>query len=198
MLYIFEGPRNSGKTTAVRRIQAALGERAYVIKFHRTAHPPMFMTDFLTKNYLALIDSRSICILDRFHLTEFVMRSLDKKVDEEILFTTTHMIDIMLKHIGAVTYVLNTSIETRKSRVRLRDVDHQKAEWPDYKQLDDAWTLATKMFHRSKVKVWPAESETDINKLVVDVGRHVKGGTRITERIPFLAPKIEVRQLEVA
>lgn len=202
MLIILEGPRNSGKTTAAKRLKAALGDTAYLIKFQRTASPPMFMTDFLAKNYLALVDSRSICILDRFHLTEFVYRSLDKKVDDEVLHTTTHMVDIMLKHMGAITYIMETSPQTRKSRYALRDESHNKPELGlPVEQIDEAWALAAKLFHRSRVKKWPGETEMDIMKLVVDAKRYANGGTKVGDRISFLAPVIKVPsipQMEVA
>lgn len=199
MLIILEGPRNSGKSTAVEEIQKALGGKAYTIKFQRTAHPPLFMTEFLSKHYLALIDSRSICVLDRFHLTEFVMRTVDKKVSEEILYTSTHMIDIMLKQIGAVTYFIDTKPEIRKERFKLRDEFHRKPELGGtMKEIDEAWETALKHFHRSDVRIFPGNTMEDIEKLVVDVLKYKVGGKRVETLIPLRPPVIQIPELEVA
>jgi thymidylate kinase len=196
MLYILEGPRNSGKTTAVKRIQDAFGGRAYVIKFQRTAHPPVFMAEFLAKHYLALIDSRSICVLDRFHLTEFVMRTLDKKVDEQVLLNTTHMIDVMLKHCKAQVYVLQTSKEIRKERYKYRDPDHRTPEWPVTSELDDAWTKAVTTFSKCDTHIWSGDTQTDIDRLVVHIMKHQHGGKLLKDQIPSLPPIVNVEQLE--
>jgi len=191
-LYILEGPRNSGKTTVVNRLMTAYPKKAVSsIKFHRTTNPPLFMAEFLAKHYLALIDSRSICVLDRFHLTEFVMRSLDKKVPTSILIPTTHMIDTMLHYCGAITYIIETPVDVRMDRMKLRDLDHRKKEWPDYVELDNAWKTARKMFNKCKTKVVPGSNEKELDKIVLDIMVEQKSMTRLDTKIPFFAPRIE-------
>jgi thymidylate kinase len=203
MLYIFEGPRNSGKTTTINTTLALLkesGRTAYTIKFQRTARPapPVFMIDFLTRNYLALIDSRSICLLDRFHLTEFVMRTLDKKVDTHVLVTTTHMIDETLRNMGAVTFILEATAETRQARLKLRDVDHNKKEWLSYDELDTTWTYARKIFNESETRIRKIENRDDGLKLAREIVKHVDGGKLLNEKIPFLPPIIISNEVVLA
>lgn len=197
MLIILEGPRNSGKTTAATKLKEQFGENAYLIKFQRTTKPapPVFMTEFLSEHWLALIDSRSICILDRFHLTEFVMRTLDGKVNDNVLTVTTHMIDTMLKNIKAVTYVLKVDEKIRHARLAGRDIDHREKEWLSYKELDVAWASAVKTFHASDVRVWPGASMSDIDNLVKDAINYSKGGKPLGEKIPFLPPILKVDEL---
>jgi thymidylate kinase len=200
MLYILEGPRNSGKTTAVKKIKEAFGESAYVIKFQRTSRPtpPLFMTQFLSKHWLALIDSRSICVLDRFHLTEFVYRTLDKKVSQEILITTTYMLEIMLKHVGAVTYVLQATPETRQERYKFRDEAHRKLELGlKTKDVDAAWDKAIRTFVHADVRVWPSNNLNDINLLVLDIAKHKKGGRKVNQLISPLPPQIIIEEAAV-
>lgn len=194
MLIILEGARNSGKTTVARMIKEAVGPTAYLLKFERTTRPapPVFMIDFLTKNYLALVDSRSVAILDRFHLTEFVMRSLDGKVEMDVLMTTTHMIDYALKNIGAVTYILEADQSVRSTRLKMRDLDHNKNEWPDLKELDGAWAIAKKNFSHSKVRPVKSNTREDTNKIVADALTYVGGGKLLNEKIPFYPPIVEL------
>lgn len=187
-----EGPRNSGKTTAVKRVMSAYPEGAVsAIKFHRTSNPPLFMTKFLAEHYLALIDSRSIVVLDRFHLTEFVMRSLDKKVSPELLLTTTHMVDAMLKECDAVVYFVDTKVEVRKERLKGRDPEHAVKEWEDYAELDKMWAKALKTFKECKTKVMPGNTKEDIDRIVLDIMMEQKTITKLNEKIPFYPPKIE-------
>lgn len=189
-LYIIEGPRGSGKTTIVSRLLSAYGDRCTVIKFNRTADPPRFMTEFLAKHYLALIDSRSICILDRFHLTEFVMRSLDKKVSKEILYETTHMIDTMLQYCGAITYVLEAPPIARKHRISKRIGNASIPEWGSYEEIDAAWKMAISTFRRSRVKVMKNVEPTDLDKIVFDIMKEHRSTTTLHDKIPFLPPFI--------
>ena len=197
MLYILEGPRNSGKTTAVRKLQTVLGDSAYTIKFQRTSRPtpPLFMTQFLAKHWLALIDSRSICILDRFHLTEYVMRTVDKKVSQEVLLTSTYMIEIMLKNLGAITYFLDATPEVRRDRYKFRDEAHKKPELGiPMRDIDVAWKKAISTFVHADVRVWPSNTESDIDRLVRDIAKHTKGGKKVEELVPLSPPIITVEE----
>lgn len=160
MLVIIEGPRNTGKSTLSAHLKEVLGERGVVLKFQKTESPHTFMTNFLTKNFLALIDSRVVYILDRFSLTEYVMRSLDKKVDIKVLKATTQMIDTMLKNMGALTVVLTASEAVRIGRIPSRDTEHRKPEWYSYTYLDKAWDEAIKL-QRSQTFVLSNETKTD-------------------------------------
>lgn len=198
-LYILEGPRNTGKTTVVKTLSHAFGEgKVCSFKFERTSSPPLHMTEFLMKYNLALLDSRTICVIDRFHLTEFVMRKLDKKVEIGQLLTTTSMIDVMLHHLGAVTYVLQAPPQIRKARLPLREDDrHRKPEWTDQKELDDAWTFAIDNFSKCKTKVMTSENQSDIDKIVIDIMKeqskqtHLKVKWEATPALPVLVPQIQ-------
>jgi thymidylate kinase len=193
-LYILEGPRGTGKTTLAQRLSEAYAGRAAVIKFAKTNAPPLFMMEFLARNYLALIDSRTICILDRFHLTEFVMRSLDGKVPMATLMTTTKMIDIMLKNCGAITYVLKSPPFIRKNRILHdpnRDEKNRMHEWRDYNEIDRQWDLAASYFNKSTVRVVPNVTSSDLDKVAFSIMREHKGDTKLLEAmIPFEAPMV--------
>lgn len=196
MIIILEGPRNSGKSTAAHKLKEAIGD-SYLIKFQRTSKPspPIFMTEFLSRHWLALIDSRSVAILDRFHLTEFVMRTLDKGVDPKVLAVTTHMIDVQLKNCGSITYVLETDRAIRDERYKFRDLEHRQREWPRTSELDAAWLVAKKTFKSSIVKSWSGNTQSDIDALVKDAASYVSGGKLLNESIAALPPRLEVNEL---
>lgn len=180
-LYIIEGPRSSGKSTVVAGIQNAFcASRVNVFKFRRSDQPAADMTEFLAKFWLALVDSRTICVIDRFHLSEYVMRYLDGKVEIKELMTTTTMIDILLQHIGAITYVLDTKEHVRLARTRNReDPRHRKMEWGNMKELDRAWKNATNLFSRSRIKVMPCNDQIEADKIVIDIMHEQTKQTRL-------------------
>jgi thymidylate kinase len=182
-LYILEGQRNTGKTTVAKSLNNAFGEgRVCTFKFARTSNPAIHMTRFLMRYDLALRDSRTICVIDRFHLTEFVMRKLDKKIGAEQLITTTSMIDTMLHQIGAITYVLQAEQGVRRTRFAHRDEKHRKPEWPNQTELDEAWTYAMENFHESRVKVMASNTQEDIDRIVIDIMKEQSKQTHLKEK----------------
>lgn len=125
MIIVLEGPRGVGKTTIAHNLVPVLtnlGFKPTIAKFTRGEDPTADM-QFTIRKLVA--DSHGpgspATIIDRFHLTEFVMRTADDSVPRSKLALDMVSLSYQLEHAGAWVFVLNADESVREERVKQRD-----------------------------------------------------------------------------
>ena len=109
-IIIVEGPRGSGKTTLTKRIEELGYER---MKFERTNEPSCDMV----KQIGEMMEKGGKYVIDRFHLTEFVLRAYDMRVLPGKLLNDTKAIQFALRVLDARVVVLDASDDLLSKRI---------------------------------------------------------------------------------
>lgn len=123
MIIIVDGMRGSGKTTLVTEIVKRLVDReinAVQWKAERTdAGSPYDGMMNSIQEFDA--DPFKVFVLDRFHLTEYVMSTYLQRVPLQELLTTTTVLDSRLSVRHAKCVILDASYDTIDNRMALRE-----------------------------------------------------------------------------
>jgi thymidylate kinase len=129
MIIVFEGPKFSGKSTAIKLAAKILKERGFEVvveKFDRSDDPTHDM--LLRIRELADLGRtpegfKVVHLIDRFHLTEYVYRMADGNfpISEQVLVEDTILIQRMLLAARATVIVMQCNDELeRLERITLR------------------------------------------------------------------------------
>ena len=130
MIIIFEGPRGAGKTTLAKATVDAIikrGKAARYVKFQRGDKP---FSDMKHQIRDLLEHDWETTVIDRFHLTEFVMRMYDHKVLANQLYKDTQKIDDLLFKIPVIRTVIVTRDESLRLERIIRRNDGRSEEMP--------------------------------------------------------------------
>lgn len=124
MIVVLEGPRGVGKTTIARELAPALTELGFEValaKFERGSDPTTDMLRTISSLKNDFRSSSTATIIDRFHLTEFVMRTVDNTVTRDVLAINMVNLSYALERAGAWVFVMTAPEAVRKDRVTKRD-----------------------------------------------------------------------------
>lgn len=142
MIVILEGPRGTGKTALAKAFIQPLSELGYtptIFKSERGLDPYSDMRETLARLQVETASNpNKAVIIDRFHLTEFVMRIADGTVKRGKLIHDMVDIAYILEHLQAWVVVLSTVEMERERRVSERN-DGRGDEAP---AVMDAWDYA--------------------------------------------------------
>lgn len=120
MIAVFEGPRGVGKTSMIKSIVnrlELLDVPNEVFKAERGKDP---ITDMLETVEEFKRKNDRIWLVDRFHLTEFVMSCATRNADFVPMWKVTEDIDGRLLRANAKLYLLDASLETLAARIESR------------------------------------------------------------------------------
>lgn len=124
MIIVLEGPRGTGKTALAQALVPALkltGLSPSIAKFERGRNPTEDMISSLN-NFQSqqLRDPKMAIIIDRFHLTEYVMRSVDGTVPRGKLFADMARLSFLLQNMSVWVAILTVDDTVREQRVAER------------------------------------------------------------------------------
>lgn len=131
MLLIIEGMRGSGKTTLCQQLLddcLKAGLKAEKFKGERSDTESPF--DGMLKAIKQFdLNPDTVFILDRFHLTEYVMSTYLQRVETITLLTQIKTLDAYLSARSAKCVILDASYDTIDNRMSLRD-ERRKLDMP--------------------------------------------------------------------
>lgn len=124
-----EGPRGVGKTAAIAAAVSKLrkaGKSAKAVKFDRGESPWEDMSKSLTELRNSLATEPAIIFVDRFHLTETVMRiSEEPEYEQQFTLNRLHklalVIELTISNDGWQTIVLTANAKLLETRVAKRN-----------------------------------------------------------------------------
>lgn len=145
MILIIEGPRCAGKTTIAHKVVDILNESGITAQYKKFSRADDPIED-MKQRVLEFDRIRSIVyVIDRFHLTELVMRLADGTVMPSILNRKIKTIDGLLGRAEASIVVLKTSQQVLKRRVEERN-DGRGQEMGSLGFSECLWEDATRNF----------------------------------------------------
>lgn len=145
MILIVEGARCSGKTTIAKAVVfnlRKLGLNAEYKKFERASDPIAHMKEKIKE---LSVDANTAYVVDRFHLTEFVMSIALERLTPSILKRKIQTIDNMLGSAQASVVVLTASQAIMRKRVVERN-DGRGFEAGSLELCENLWEDAAKLF----------------------------------------------------
>jgi thymidylate kinase len=145
MLIIFEGPKGTGKSTAIEATKKLLLERGFqveIAKFDRGEDPTADMANFINNLYLNGRPTKEdnggsfnkvVTLVDRFHITEFVYRTFDGKHSrsEATTLGDTIYIQRLLMAARASVVILHCDDADRIERIKKRLGDESRTRVDD-------------------------------------------------------------------
>lgn len=142
---IVEGRRGVGKTTFITSLAKRMDGECQIVLFKsaRTAHPTIDMIS--TINEMASRQDE-LFILDRFHLTEFVLSAQLQRRPFGQLVSDTMYISSQLVNLQAIVVNMTAADETVKRRLAERSDGRQHSEFDDVRQEVAVWNMAFKAF----------------------------------------------------
>lgn len=138
-IIIVEGPRGVGKTTLSNRIAALLatgGAQYHIAKFERPGDPHSAMMRIIPQ----LANDTIVHIVDRFHLTEYVMSTYHRRRPSFELLASTMHIDRTLQQYNAIGVILSAPPEVLSDRIAHRN-DGRGLEM-EAQESEKLWSLA--------------------------------------------------------
>lgn len=123
--------RGSGKTTLVSKLVEQLNSIGYASEAWKAQRSDSASPFEGMKASIAEFDQDpfKIFVLDRFHLTEYVMSTYLQRVSLQDLLTTTTILDSMLAKRHAKCVILDATYNTIDERMSLRE-GHRKLDMP--------------------------------------------------------------------
>lgn len=124
--------RGSGKSTIVKETVdklVSLGIDAEAWKAKRTEEPVPVYEAMMRSIKEFDLESKKTFVLDRFHLTEYVMSTYLGRVPLADLLMTTKLLDYHLTSRRATCIILDANYDTIDSRMSIRD-DIRKLDMP--------------------------------------------------------------------
>jgi hypothetical protein len=120
----------------------AMGVDAEYCKFERAENPSVHMRDII---HSFEQNPTKVFVVDRFHLTEYVMRLADKTVTPSLLKRSTGVVDRAIGAAGGSVVVLTASRNTLKRRIETRQ-DGRGLEMESFYLSESLWNNACKNF----------------------------------------------------
>lgn len=149
MIVIIEGQRGTGKSTIAKKLNDVLefhGVSSRIMKFTRGDNPHRDMRKQIID--MSLDPTSEIFIVDRFHLTEWVMRVVDGQPGEKLAIEATKIAKI-LHDVSAMTFILSCDKPIRKERLQKRN--DGRGDEADDERVSAMWEFVS----AAQVDEWP-------------------------------------------
>lgn len=156
---IIEGPRAVGKTALTEALELYGFTRA---KFTRGTNP----TKDMVSSILAMSQTDLNYVVDRFHLTELVMRMHDRKVNTKQVLYDTEIIHGLLRQIEANVIILDAPTAVLATRVKTRADGRGFEMHPELSQV--LWGFASDVFDVPTMQNVSLEDQTKIIARVIE------------------------------
>jgi thymidylate kinase len=154
MIIIFEGPKFSGKSTAIKLTAKMLKERGFEVvveKFYRSDDPTHDM--LLRIRELADLGRtpegfKVVHLIDRFHLTEYVYRMADGNfpISEQVLVEDTILIQRMLLAARATVIITQCNDELERLE-RITSREYRFGQTLDTLEALELWKSTSDAFN---------------------------------------------------
>ena len=164
-IVIIEGMRGSGKTTVAE--EAAKRYNREYVKFERGISPSIDMPLSILKLWI----TRRRVIIDRFHLTEYVMRCYDHKLPIWYVTLSTQFITWLLRAAGAHTLIL-TADEDEVYRRLIQRQDVSRMYDMSYPLAAASWVSAGLIWNTYTM---PCNSEIQKESILSWIGMIIGG-----------------------
>lgn len=122
MIIVVDGPRGCGKSSLINYLVEISDGFVRLFKAERSENPFLSMLDSIE---LFTNDDNIVWIIDRFHLTEYVMSSLLDRGDHETLLKQAKQIHSLLDQHKALVIYLDANDESIRNRLVQREGNRQ-------------------------------------------------------------------------